>query len=75
MIDIDKKKIKTATYDDGIMTINFSDRPSKKFRGRSTVWYELPLFERCASSNERKLLEIYEYIKYYGNPYPKSHLK
>lgn len=61
-------------YDD-VITITWSDNTVSKYQGSSTVWYSLPMMNRCGTFREGKLNQISKYINKYGNPYPTSHLK
>jgi hypothetical protein len=70
-----KVVVVNAIYENGIMTVTYSNDTVRKYRGNSTVWYELPLMERCHTSTESKLSDIQVYINHSGNPYPDSHLK
>jgi hypothetical protein len=67
-------KIITAEYHKGIMTVIYSKSGKKQYNGSCTVWHEMPLMNRCSTAKESELVEIWHYIKQYGNKYPESHL-
>jgi len=46
-----------------------------EFTGSGTVWYSLPMMDRCPTTDERVLLELWKYCKYYGGDYPNAHAK
>lgn len=69
------KEIKWAHYDkaEEIMTVTYDDASQDKFMGSCTVWHHWPLMERCSTSTESRLCDIWTYIKKFGNTYPNSH--
>ena len=58
-----------------VLTMMFKDGTTEEYKGSSTVWRKMPLMQRCNTLKEYDLADIYKYIKHYGNPYPKAHLK
>ena len=64
----------SATYDDEVLSVKYSDGTTVKYQGSSTVWYKLPYMGRCGTSKEYQLSGIYTYIKKWGNDYPNAHL-
>ena len=64
-----------AVYENGIMTIEYSNGKTKKYLGSCTVWHKLPLCKRCSTAKESQLCDIWQYIKHNGNPYPNAHKK
>jgi len=67
--------VSKVTYKDGIMTVFYNNWSFTQYKGESTVWYELPLMRRAATSRELKLCEYYKYITYYKGDYPTAHLR
>ena len=62
----EKEEVMTVTYDDGTQD---------KYHGSCTVWYKMPLMERCGTSKESTLCNIWTYIQKFGNNYPDAHKK
>ena len=69
------KEIRWAHYDkkEEIMTVTYDDGTQNKYFGECTVWHHYPLMERCATSTELQLYNIWTYIKRFGNNYPDAH--
>ena len=67
-------RVISAEYSKGIMTVIYSKSGKKQYKGSCTVWHEMPLMKRCSTPKESELVEIWHYIKQYGNKYPESHL-
>ena len=44
-----------------------------RYHGSGTVWFELPMMDRCTTKIESVLLEIYKYCRYHGGVYPEAH--
>ena len=70
-----KKKITKAIYENGVLTITYSNKTTKQFQGKTTVWNLLPMMERCDTFEEGEFCSIYKYIVKWGNPYPTAHEK
>jgi hypothetical protein len=64
-----------ATYEDRVMTIEYSNGKTEQYHGDCTVWHKMPMMKRCTTSRESWLLEIWTYIEHYGNSYPNAHKK
>lgn len=43
------------------------------YKGNCTVWHTYPMMERCDTSLESKLSNIWSYFKTHGSPYPTAH--
>jgi hypothetical protein len=56
------------------LTLYYQDGKVENFQGSGTVWYTYPMIQRCNSSTERYLCDIWTYIKRWGNDYPTAHL-
>lgn len=56
-----------------ILTIDYSDGSSYKYEGSCTVWHTYPMFNRCGTTKDGELYEIWKYIQHHGNPYPNAH--
>lgn len=73
--EIPKPKIIYAEYHGSIMTTKYSNGVSREFEGSCTVWGELPMMKSCGTLESRELLDVWKYIKHWGNNYPDAHLK
>ncbi len=51
-------------YDD-VITITWSDNTVSKYQGSSTVWYSLPMMNRCGTFREGKLNQI-QFVSFYS---------
>ena len=67
-------KIVKATYIGEIMTIEYDNGTTKKYKGSCIVWQYYPSMVRCSTMKEGDLLDIWSYIKEHGNDYPTAHL-
>lgn len=74
---VNAKVLCEASYDKEkeVMTFIFSDGSEEQYNGSSTVWRRMPLMRRCNTLKEGELCDIWNYINFYGNPYPKAHKK
>lgn len=68
-------KIISASYNNGIMTVTYDNNSFECFQGESTVWHKLPLMQRCSTTQELMLSELYAYNKTHGGAFPTAHLK
>ncbi len=65
--------IVSATYEDGIMKVCWSDGSKGEYKGECTVWHRLPSMRRPGTLMESELCRLQDYIEYYGNPYRIDH--
>lgn len=62
-----------AFYKNGTMNVIWSNGKIENFHGDCTVWYREPLMERCSTSMECLLLELWQYNKRWNGAYPYAH--
>jgi len=64
-----------AEYDieKGLLKTQWSNGVERTFKGSCAVWRKYPMMERCSTSLESRLCNIWEYIVEHGNPYPTAH--
>lgn len=61
--------IVSATYENQVMTVTYSNGKVKKYKGECTVWHELPSFKRCDTPKESLLADLWEYIRHHKHSY------
>ena len=70
-------KVTDAIYQEEtqILWVKWSNGLEQHFKGSCTVWYTYPMMNRCSTSIESELCDLWSYIKEHGNPYPTAHIK
>jgi len=67
------RSVARATYEGETMTVTWDDGTTTKYEGSCTVWYEHPYMERCSTSTEILLCDLWSYIKKWEGSYPDAH--
>mgnify|MGYP001605290253 FL=1 len=62
-----------ASYEDATMTVKWSDGKTDKYTGSCTVWYKEPYMNRCSTSMEYLLCDLWQYHQKWKGAYPEAH--
>ena len=70
---LQKALVVYASYEDATMTVKWSDGKTDKYTGSCTVWYKEPYMNRCSTSMECLLCDLWKYHQKWNGAYPESH--